>query len=91
MPTQKKSLDRIYREKQIEKQINNRFNEVYSSYEEQKCKNKEENLKLFAKLNGEWKGFCYKIAQRQKLVEVNPFAFQNKVWADNKRNEENKK
>lgn len=82
------SSDQHYKKVELEKRINDKFKEVLGAYnsekrpDESKYEDKNFNLELFAKNNGEWKQFCYKICRTQKLVSPNIFAFQNRVAKD---------
>jgi len=64
----------FYRKRAIEAQVSERFEKLYSGY--------ESDPESFPEKVKEWKNFCYKVAQRQKLVIPNPFAFENKRAQD---------
>ena len=74
--------DTHYRTKELERRINDKFNEIYGAYNSGKTGDENSDLELFAKKNVEWKQFCYRISRTQKLVTPNVFAFQNKVAKD---------
>lgn len=81
---QKKYINHIhpdthYKKQELDKQINERFDKILGEYDKELTGNENADLELFARKNGEWKQFCYKISLRQRLTRPNVFAFQNKI------------
>lgn len=75
----KKHLDTVYREKELTRRIEQKFNELYGQYNTMLVGDESKDDETFKNINTEWKLYCYKMSRLQKLIRVNPFAFQSKI------------